>query len=94
MVEVNVQSLGLDRTSNTPVVILQEVGADRVLPIWIGGSEASAIALELGGKAFERPLTQGRVLDAEDLEEVEEDVAEVALEVLAVLIHRALVSEA
>lgn len=57
MVEVNVDSLGLDRTSNTPVVILKEVGSDRVLPIWIGPGEASAIATQLGGMAFQRPLT-------------------------------------
>lgn len=57
MVEVNVDSLGLDRTSNTPVVILKEVGAERVLPIWIGPGEASAIAMQLGGMAFQRPLT-------------------------------------
>ena len=57
MIEVQVESLGLDRTSNTPVVILKEVGAERVLPIWIGPSEASAIAMQLGGMAFQRPLT-------------------------------------
>ena len=57
MVEVRVQSLGLDRTSNTPLVILKEVGADRVLPIWIGPGEASAIAMQLGGMSFSRPLT-------------------------------------
>ncbi len=57
MVEVTVQSLGLDRSSNTPVVILQEKGGTRVLPIWIGPSEASAIAMELAGMKFSRPLT-------------------------------------
>jgi bifunctional DNase/RNase len=57
MIEVKVQSLGLDRTSNTPVVILQEVGGNRVLPIWIGPGEASAIAMELAGMKFARPLT-------------------------------------
>jgi len=57
MVEVKVQSLGLDRTSNTPVVILQESGGQRVLPIWIGPGEASAIAMELAGMKFARPLT-------------------------------------
>lgn len=57
MVEVKVQSLGLDRTSNTPVVILQEVDGSRVLPIWIGPGEASAIAMELAGMKFSRPLT-------------------------------------
>jgi bifunctional DNase/RNase len=57
MVEVKVQSLGLDRTSNTPVVILQEVDGTRVLPIWIGPGEASAIAMELAGMKYARPLT-------------------------------------
>jgi bifunctional DNase/RNase len=57
MIEVKVQSLGLDRTSNTPVVILQEVDGTRVLPIWIGPGEASAIAMELAGMKFSRPLT-------------------------------------
>lgn len=57
MVEVKVQSLGLDRSSNTPVVILQEMDGTRVLPIWIGPGEASAIAMELAGMKFSRPLT-------------------------------------
>ncbi len=57
MVEVKVQSLGLDRTSSTPVVILQETNGNRVLPIWIGPGEASAIAMELAGMKFSRPLT-------------------------------------
>ncbi len=57
MVEVKVQSLGLDRSSNTPVVILQEMEGERVLPIWIGPGEASAIAMELAGMKFSRPLT-------------------------------------
>ena len=57
MIEVTVQSLGLDRSSNTPVVILQEKDGTRVLPIWIGPGEASAIAMELAGMNFSRPLT-------------------------------------
>jgi uncharacterized protein len=57
MVEVKVQSLGLDRNSSNPVVILQELDGHRVLPIWIGPSEASAIAMELAGMKFSRPLT-------------------------------------
>jgi uncharacterized protein len=57
LVEVKVQSLGLDRGSNTPVVILQELEGDRVLPIWIGPGEASAIAMRLAEMQFSRPLT-------------------------------------
>ena len=57
LVEVRVQSLGLDRSSNTPVVILQEEDGERVLPIWIGPGEASAIAMQLADMEFSRPLT-------------------------------------
>lgn len=57
MVEVKVQSLGLDQASKTPVVILQEMEGERMLPIWIGPAEASAIAMQLAGMKFARPLT-------------------------------------
>src|SRR5216117_1749773 len=56
-IQVRVAHLGLDRTTNTPVVILQEQEGERVLPIWIGPAEASAIAMELAGVKFARPLT-------------------------------------
>jgi bifunctional DNase/RNase len=64
MKEVTVQSLGLDRSSNTPVVILQEKDGSRVLPIWIGPGEASAIAMELAGMSFSRPLTHDLMTSA------------------------------
>ncbi|HEU0015245.1 MAG TPA: bifunctional nuclease family protein [Longimicrobium sp.] len=57
MIKVRVQSLGLDQNTKSPVVILQEDDGDRVLPIWIGPAEASAIAMELAGMKFPRPLT-------------------------------------
>jgi len=57
-VEVEVESLGLDPRSNAPVVLLRERdGAERVLPIWIGPGEASAIAMHLAELSFSRPLT-------------------------------------
>jgi bifunctional DNase/RNase len=57
LVEVRVKSLGLDRANNNPVVILEEEAGERVLPIWIGPSEASAIAMQLADMQFSRPLT-------------------------------------
>jgi bifunctional DNase/RNase len=57
MVEVLVAHLGLDRTTNSPVVILREKDGDRVLPIFIGAPEASAIAMELQGLKTSRPMT-------------------------------------
>ena len=55
--QVDVDQLGLDRKTNTPVVILKEKRGERVLPIWIGPSEASAIAVKLKDVQFSRPLT-------------------------------------
>lgn len=57
LLEVRVQRLGLDRNANTPVVILQDVAGERLLPIWIGPSEARAIAMQLADWSFSRPLT-------------------------------------
>jgi bifunctional DNase/RNase len=57
LIRMRVAHLGLDRTTNTPVVILREAEGERTLPIWIGAPEANAIALELQGVKPERPLT-------------------------------------
>jgi bifunctional DNase/RNase len=38
-------------------VLLKEKNGTRMLPIWIGPSEASAIAIQLTGRQFQRPLT-------------------------------------
>ena len=57
MIEVTVAQLGLDRTTNSPVVILREKDGTRVLPIWIGPAEASAIAMEMQGLRPPRPMT-------------------------------------
>jgi uncharacterized protein len=57
MIEVVVTHLGLDRTTNTPVVILREKEGTRVIPIWIGPAEASAIAMEMQGVKAQRPQT-------------------------------------
>lgn len=64
LVEVKVQSLALDRSTNTPVVILQELDGERVLPIWIGAGEASAIAMQLADMEFPRPLTHDLLCSA------------------------------
>ncbi len=57
MVEVQVSGLAIDEKTKSPVVILQEVDGKRILPIWIGQNEANAIALEMTGQKFQRPLT-------------------------------------
>jgi bifunctional DNase/RNase len=57
MVQVTVARLGLDSTTNAYVVILQEQGGKRLLPIWIGQPEAESIAMHINHVKRERPLT-------------------------------------
>ena len=49
------------------IVLLQERGGARVLPIWVGGPEGDALALHLGSEPVPRPLTvdlMARLLEA------------------------------
>lgn len=57
MVEVHVVRLAIDGGSNAHVVILQEKGGERLLPIWIGAAEADSILMEINNVRKERPLT-------------------------------------
>lgn len=57
MVEVQVVRLAIDGVSNAHVVILQEKGGERLLPIWIGSAEADSILMEINNVKKERPLT-------------------------------------
>ena len=52
-----VSGLTIDPLTNSPIVILKEVEGERTLPIWIGLLEATAIASELEGIKFSRPMT-------------------------------------
>jgi bifunctional DNase/RNase len=50
--------------TNNPILLLREVDGDhRVLPIWIGPPEATAIAFALEGVATERPMTHDLMRD-------------------------------
>jgi uncharacterized protein len=55
--EVEVMRLGLDRSNNSYVVILQEKDGERLLPIWIGQPEAESIVIEMNNVRRARPLT-------------------------------------
>ncbi|MBI5509244.1 MAG: bifunctional nuclease family protein [Deltaproteobacteria bacterium] len=57
MVEMQVTGLTIDPANNAPIVILREKAGVRVLPIWIGVIEASAIAFELEQVKLNRPMT-------------------------------------
>ena len=57
MIEVFVARLGLDSSTNSYVVILQEKNGNRLLPIWIGHPEAESIVMQMKNMKRERPLT-------------------------------------
>jgi bifunctional DNase/RNase len=57
LIEMVVESVRVHMLSSQHVVILKESERDRYLPIWIGQSEANAIAMKLQGLSAERPLT-------------------------------------
>ncbi len=61
MIEVFVSRLGLDSTSNSYVVVLQEKDGVRLLPIWIGQPEAESIVLHMHNVKRARPLTHDLV---------------------------------
>lgn len=56
-VEMLVTGLTIDPVNNSPIVLLREKDGTRVVPIWIGAVEASAIAFEIEGIKLPRPMT-------------------------------------
>jgi bifunctional DNase/RNase len=62
MLPVGIHGLGLDQTSEQPVVLLKEEAGLRVLPIWIGHPEATAILIALEGIEPPRPMTHDLLL--------------------------------
>jgi hypothetical protein len=58
MLDMKVTQLTVDPMTNIPIVILKDIASEKeAVPIWIGLSEASAIATELEKIALERPMT-------------------------------------
>ena len=58
---LELEGLGVERDSNTPVILLREPESDTQIPIWIGEQEAMAIAAELEDVTPPRPLTHDLV---------------------------------
>lgn len=67
MVEVVLRAVRVDVGSAAPLLLLEEVHGNRVLPIYIGAPEATAIAYALQDVAAPRPMTHdllGLVIEA------------------------------
>lgn len=63
MVEMDVLGVRIELPTNQPLILLKEKGGERVLPIWIGVSEAVAIALKLQDVKTARPMTHDLLKD-------------------------------
>jgi bifunctional DNase/RNase len=67
MVEMELVGVRFELPSNTPIVLLREkTGERRLLPIFIGGPEATAIALALDKVETPRPMTHDLLKDLLD----------------------------
>jgi uncharacterized protein len=79
MIEMELTGVRVELPTNQPIVLLREREGERYLPIWIGASEAAAIALSLQGVVTPRPMTH--------------DLLKTILEDLAVDVQRIVVTE-
>ena len=60
---MRVVGIRVELPANQPILLLRESDGDRYLPIWIGQSEATAIALEQQGVKPARPMTHDLMKD-------------------------------
>ncbi len=69
--EFKIRGLMMDPITNSPIIILQDVKKNTLLPIWVGIFEANAIALQVERIDTPRPMTHDLIknilmqLDAE-----------------------------
>ena len=85
-----VSGLTVDPLTNSPIVILKETDGERTLPIWIGLLEATAIASELEGIKFSRPMTHDllkSIMDTMDVEVNKVEVCDLKNNTYYALIH-------
>ena len=57
MIPVELSRIIISETQETQVIVLQEKGGTRVIPIWIGLFEAVAINRKIRGEVSPRPMT-------------------------------------
>ena len=66
-----ISGLTVDPITNSPIVILKEIDGDKTLPIWIGLLEATAIASEMEGIKFSRPMTHDLLKNMMEMVKIE-----------------------
>ncbi len=72
MVEMHLVAVRVELPTNTPVVLLRENGGtERTLPIFVGTPEATAIAYAIQGIVTPRPMTHDLIRDMLTAGEIE-----------------------
>jgi bifunctional DNase/RNase len=56
-IQMRIKGLVVDPLSKMPIIVLEDLGSERILPIWIGEFEANAIALTMERVPTPRPMT-------------------------------------
>jgi bifunctional DNase/RNase len=56
-IEMTIRGLMVDPITNMPIIILRDKDGQRVLPIWVGVYEATAIARQMENVTTPRPMT-------------------------------------
>ncbi|MGD8536594.1 MAG: bifunctional nuclease family protein [Candidatus Aminicenantes bacterium] len=60
-IEMKIKGLVVDPISKMPIVVLEDLNSEKILPIWIGVFEANAIALKIENISTPRPMTHDLV---------------------------------
>ncbi len=74
---MTISSVNMDPVTNSPIIILKEIEGEQTLPIWIGLLEATAIASEIEGVKFSRPMTHDLLKNIMDKTDVKLDRIEI-----------------
>ena len=63
LIEMAIKGLMIDQVTSTPIIVLRDKDATKVLEIWVGVFEANAIALQIENISTPRPMTHDLVTD-------------------------------
>jgi len=87
---MTISSLKMDPVANSPIIILKEIEGEQTLPIWIGLLEATAIASEIEGVRFSRPMTHDilkNIMDKTDIKINKIEISDLRDNTYFALIH-------
>jgi len=62
-IEMKIKGLVIDPISKMPIVVLEDIKKERMLPIWIGVFEANAISLKMEDIHTPRPMTHDLIMN-------------------------------